>query len=52
MIPWTNLIYKEFSYPIYPRDSRLKSDREFLHIDNGSQGGSHWTCFIITGKKS
>ena len=36
-----------FIYPIYPRDSKIYSDKGFVNIDNGSMGGSHWTCFII-----
>ena len=39
-------LQKIYNYPIYPRDSRKYSDRGFVNIDDGSQGGSHWTCFI------
>ena len=41
-----------YNYPIYPRDSKIHSDRGFVNIDNGSQGGSHWTCFIVKDNKS
>ena len=41
-----------YNYPIYPRDSKICSDRGFVNIDNGSQGGSHWTCFIVKDNKS
>ena len=41
-----------FNYPIYPRDSKIYSDKGFVNIDNGSMGGSHWTSFIVTDKKS
>ena len=41
-----------FTYPIYPRDSRLYSDTGFVNIDDGSQRGSHWTCFIRKDNKS
>ena len=41
-----------YNYPIYPRDSRIYSDRGFLNIDNGSMGGSHWVAFIVKGNKS
>ena len=41
-----------YNYPIYPRDSKIHSDRGFVNIDNGSQGGSHWTCFIVKDTKS
>ena len=40
-----------YNYPIYPRDSRILSDRGFVNLDNGSQGGSHWTCFIVKDNK-
>ena len=33
------------SYPIYPRDSKIYSDKEFVNTGNGSQGGTHWNCF-------
>ena len=45
-------LQKVFNYPIYPRDSILYSDKGFVNIDNGSQGGSHWTCFIVKDNKS
>ena len=41
-----------YNYPIYRRDSKIYSDRGFVNIDNGSMGGSHWTCFIVKGNKS
>ena len=40
------------NYPIYPRDSNIFSDKGFANIDNGSQGGSHWTCFIMKDNRS
>ena len=40
------------NYPIYPRDSKIYSDKGFVNIDNGSQGGTHWTCFVVKLKKS
>ena len=40
-------LQRVYSYPIYPRDSKLSSDRGFVNIDNGSQGGTHWTCFRV-----
>ena len=40
------------NYPIYPRDSKICSDRGFVNIDDGSQGGTHWSCFIIKDNKS
>ena len=45
--------YKEFiTIKIYPRDSKIITDKEFVNIDNGSFGGSHWTCFIVKDNKS
>ena len=41
-----------YNYPIYPRDTKLYSDKRFVNIDNGSMGGSHWTCFIVKDNKS
>ena len=41
-----------YIYPIYPRDSKMFSDKRFVNIDNGSMGGSHWTCFIVKDKNS
>ena len=41
-----------FNYSIYPRDRKTYSDKGFENIDNGSMGGSHWTCFYIKDNKS
>ena len=38
--------------PIYPRDSKIYSDKGFVNIDDGRFNGTHWTCFIIKDKKS
>ena len=40
-------LQKIYNYPIYPGDSEINSDKGFVNIDNGSQGGSRWTCFIV-----
>ena len=45
-------LQRVYNYPIYPRDSKIYSDKGFVNIDNGSQGGSHWTCFIVKDNKS
>ena len=45
-------LQKIYIYPIYPRDSRIYSDRGFVIIDNGSMGGGHWVAFIVKGNKS
>ena len=36
-----------YNYTIYPRDSEIYSNERFVNIYNGSQGGTHWTCFIV-----
>ena len=41
-----------YKLPIYPRESKIYSDKGFVNIDNGSQGGTHWTCFILKDNKS
>ena len=45
-------LQKNYNYPIYPRDSKIYSDKGFVIIDNGTQGGTHWTCFIVKDNKS
>ena len=45
-------LQRVYSYPIYPGGSKIYSDNEFVNIDNGSQGGTHWTCFIVKDNKS
>ena len=40
-------LQKIYNYPIYPRDSKIYSDKGFVNIDDGRLGGSHWTCFIV-----
>ena len=47
-----NHLQRNCNYPIYPRDSKIISDKGFVHFDNGSQGGTHWTCFMVKDKKS
>ena len=43
---------KIYNFRIYPRDSKVYSLKGFLNIDNRSQGGTHWTCFIVKDNKS
>ena len=45
-------LQKNFNYPIYPKNSKIYSDKGFVNIDDGSQGFSHWVCFIIENNKS
>ena len=40
-------LQKVHKFPIYPRDSKLYSDKGFVNIGNGSMIGSDWTCFIV-----
>ena len=41
-----------YKHPIYPRDIKIYSDKGFVNIYNGSQGGTHWTCFLVKDNKS
>ena len=41
-----------YNYPIYPRDSKIYSDKGFVNIDNGDRRGTHWTCFIVKDNES
>ena len=34
-------------YPIYPGHSKIYSDRGFVIIDSGSQGGTHWCASYV-----
>ena len=45
-------LQKIYNYPIYPRGSKIFLDKRFVNIDNGSQGGTYWTCFIVEDNKS
>ena len=45
-------LQKVYKFSIYPRNSKIYSDKEFVIIDNGSMGGTHWTCFIVKDNKS
>ena len=45
-------LQRVYKYPIYSRDSKVHSDKGFVNIDNGSRGGTHWTCFIVKDIKS
>ena len=44
-------IQRVYNYPIYPRYSKISSDKGFVNNDNGSQGGSHWTSFKVKDNK-
>ena len=34
-------LQRSYNYPIYPRDSKIYSEKGFVNIDNGFQGASH-----------
>ena len=36
-----------YNYPIYPRDSKIYSDKGFVNIDYGSHGGTHWCALYV-----
>ena len=40
-----------YKYPIYPRGSKITSDKGFVNIGNGQMGGTHWTCYIVKDNK-
>ena len=45
-------LQRVYNYPIYPRDSKIYSDKGFVNIDNGFQGGTHWKAFYVKNNKS
>ena len=47
-----NDLQRVYIDPIYPKDSQIYSVKGFVNIDNGSQGGTHWTCFYIKDHKT
>ena len=36
----------------HPRDRIITTNKGFINIDDGSQGGTHCVCFIIKHNKS
>ena len=45
-------LQRVYNYPIYPKNSKIYSDKGFVNIDDGSQFGTHWTCFIVKDNRS
>ena len=45
-------LQRVYTYPIYLLYSKIYSDRGFVNIDNGSQVGSQWVCFIVKDNRS
>ena len=40
-------LQRVFTFSIYPRSSKLLTDRRFVNIDDGRIGGTHWNCFTV-----
>ena len=47
-----NELQRNYNYLISPRDSKINSNKGFVIIDNGFQGGTHWTCYYTKDNKS
>ena len=45
-------LQRVYNYPIYPRYSKIYSDKGFVNIDNGSQNGTHWCAYYVEGGRS
>ena len=45
-------LQRVYNYPIYPKNSKIYSDKGFVNIGDYKNGGTHWCCFIIKDKKS
>ena len=45
-------LQRVYNYPIYPKNSKIYSERGFVNIDDGSIGGTHWTVFYVKNNKS
>ena len=37
---------------MYPRDSKIYSDKRFVNINKGGMGGTHWFAFYVKINKS
>ena len=44
-------LQRVYIYPIYPRDSKIHSNKGFVNIDEGSIMGTDLNCFIIKDNK-
>ena len=40
-------LQRVYNYPIYPKNSKIHSDRGFVNIDDGRLGGTHWCAFYV-----
>ena len=41
-----------YNYPIYPKNSKIYSDKGFVNIGDYQNGGSHWCAFYMKDNKS
>ena len=44
-------LQRNYNYKINSRES-ITTNKPFVKIDNGSMGGTHWTCFTVKDDKS
>ena len=44
-------LQKMYNYPLYPRDTKINSDKGFVNIDDGSMNATHWKCFKVKDQK-
>ena len=45
-------LQRVYQFPFSPRYSKLKTDKGFAKIDNGSHGGKHWDYFLVKDNNS
>ena len=45
-------LQKIYNHPIYPKNSKIYSDKGFVNIGDYENGGSHWCAFYIKDNKS
>ena len=45
-------LQKIYGYLLYPRDSKIYSDKRFVNANNCEKGGTHWVCYYIKEYKS
>ena len=38
-------LQRVYNCPLYPRDSKIYSDKRVVNIDDGTMGESHWCAF-------
>ena len=45
-------LQKLYKNPIYPRDSKIHSDKVYVKIDDGRMGANYWCAFYVKNNKS